>query len=175
MKNFSPVRCVAVLLLLLLLLSGAIAVAAKNEVQSDPRASFSSYRSYVWGEGTRARREMAEVQLKAMVERELAAKGLVKVDSDADADLRVLTHVLIDTQSLERLSNDEYWKFIKDVTAFSPYEFGAGTLVIDLVDVGSDLVVWRGVSSSEVSGASKKVMRKVDKSVTKLFEEYPGK
>lgn len=163
-------------MLILSLAPGAPAVAAdKIEVKSDPRGSFSSYRHYLWHEGTPARQESAEAQIVEIVDRELSAKRLVKVDVEADADLRVLTHVLVDDQSLERLSDAEYWKFIKDVTAFSPYEFGAGTLVIDLVDVRADLVVWRGVSRLEVTGDGEKVMRKVSKSVARMFEQYPGK
>jgi len=159
----------------LILLSFVVSVTpapAQLWVDSNESADFSEYRAYTWQEGTPSRSSDVQMQLQGFVERELDKKGLRKVEEGAD--IFVLTHVLADKHTLEQLSDSGYWEFWTGVRSVSAYDLRAGTLVVDIVDAKTNDLVWRGVANETVSGAVDKVLKKVNKSIRKLFKDYPG-
>jgi hypothetical protein len=107
----------------------------------------------------------------AAVDRELAARGLKKVDEGAP--LRVLTHALFDKHTLEKLADPTYFKFWSGVNIVDPRTLKEGSLVVDLQDAGSERIVWRGLATATVDKTVKKLGRKIDKVVAKMFREFP--
>jgi hypothetical protein len=105
------------------------------------------------------------------VEASLNGKGLQKVE--ADPDIYVVTHVLIDLQSIEELADPDYWEFVTGVSGMDAYDIGAATLVVDIVDAKRKKVVWRAVATDTVKGSAEQMHRKIDKVVRKLFKRYP--
>ncbi len=160
---------IVLVLMAWLLVAGT--VTADVNVEFDPEFDFSAYASYAWREGTPARREAAEQRIRASVDRELAAAGLRLAEDDAD--LWVVTHVLVDEHSLRDLRDESYWEFYKGIKSVDPYDLGRGTVVIDLVDPKLEQIVWRGVVSKAVDKNMKPDSKKIDKAIHKVFERLP--
>jgi hypothetical protein len=156
----------------LLLLAVSSTLAAKGvSVEFDRSADFSSFATFRLDEGTPARDSEIQHKIQQAVARELSARGMQAAD-DAP-DLLVLTHVLIDRQSLDLLSDEAYWEFVTGITSVNAYDLRAGTLVVDLIDPGTKRVVWRGIAVEKVRGNAAKIERKIDKIVGRLLGQYP--
>ena len=167
----SRFRSVVPGLLLFLLATSATLAGKRVSVEFDRAAEFSTYATFGLEVGTPARRGEIQQRIEAAVTRELAERGL-RVAAEAP-DLLVLTHVLVDRQSLDRLSDETYWEFVTGVTGVDAYDVGAGTLVVDLVDPATNKVVWRGIAVETVRGSAAKIERKIDKIVDRLMRNYP--
>jgi len=145
-------------------------VTAKVSVETDPAFEFSAYATYAWREGTPAKRGSSEERIHDSVDRELAAAGLRLAD---DADLWVVTHVLVDEHALEDLRDRDYWEFHSGVRAVDAYDLGRGTLVIDLIDVKLERIVWRGAITEKIDKNMKAGSKKIDKFVRRVLERLP--
>ncbi len=146
-------------------------VAADVKVEFDPGFDFTSYSTYSWQEGTPARREAAERRIHESVNAELAEAGLRRADTNAD--LWVVTHVLVDKHSLRDLRDESYWEFYKGIKSVDPYALGRGTIVIDLIDPKLDKIVWRGMVSKAVPKNMKPDSKKIDEAVQQLLSRLP--
>ena len=146
-------------------------VTADVKVEFDPGFDFTAYSSYAWREGTRARREGAEKRIHDSVDRELAAAGLRLAEEDAD--LWVVTHVLVDQHSLRDLRDESYWEFYKGIKSVDPYDLGRGAVVIDLVDPKLEQIVWRGVVSKAVDKNMKPDSKKIDEAIHSVLKRLP--
>ena len=51
--------------------------------------------------------------------------------------------------------------------------YTVGTLVIDLFDTSTKMLVWRGSSSDTLSTKSEKNIKNLDKDVQKMFDHFP--
>jgi hypothetical protein len=140
-------------------------------VESKKTFDFSGLTTYVWKEGTPARRPTIQTRITEAVDRELQRAGLKRVD--AEADLYVIAHVLVDRHTLEELADSTNWKFWTGITTADPRDLEAGTLVIDLLDAASENIVWRGLASATVTGKAEKIERKIDRALAKMFKKFP--
>ena len=146
-------------------------VTADVNAEFDPEFDFSAYSSYAWREGTPARREAAERRIRDSVNRELAEAGLRLAEEDAD--LWVVTHVLVDRHTLRDLRDESYWEFYKGIKSVDPYDLGRGTVVIDLVDPRLEQIVWRGAVSRAVDKNMKPDSKKIDKAIHSVLKRLP--
>ena len=153
-------------------LAVAPAALAGIAVQFDEGTDFSGINTYVLQEGTAAQRPGARTSIARALEGALSDRGLRKVDRDPDA--YVVSHVLVDIQSLEKLDDPDYWEFITGVRTVDSYDVGAATLVVDLVDPQTRTVIWRGIVTDVVEGSIDKMKKKVDRGVRKLFKQFPA-
>lgn len=132
---------------------------------------FLSYKTFTVRDGTAAYHVKAEKLIMDAVERELTAHGLTR--DDEYFDLVAYTYVLSDRQTLDSLADPDYWEFITGGNSQSAWAFGAGTVVIDLVDPATDVVVWRAAATAAVKGSFEKVAKKTEKAIGKMFRNYP--
>lgn len=156
------------LALLVVLLPTASAARAGMTVESTATIDLSEYETYAWQQGKPAARQGMERRVHDAVTEQLQARGLRTVDGGAD--LRVRTYVLVDEHTLEELSDTNRWRFVTGITSVTAYDLRLGTLVVDLVDGGSDRVLWRGLVSEDLSGKPASNEKKIDKAVRKLFK-----
>lgn len=140
-------------------------------VEFDREADFFRFTTYAWGEGTPARRPDVQELIVNAIDRELAAKGLKKVEKGAA--LNVLTHALFEEHTLKKLADPTYFKFWSGVNIVDPSMLKTGTLVVDLQDVSSGSIVWRGLATGTINKTFKKIGRKIDKVVAKMFRDFP--
>jgi hypothetical protein len=141
------------------------------EVESHDRIGSARYKTFAFEEGTPARRPEAQERILAAVERELHAKGLTRVFGESE--LHVVTHVLVDRHTLEKLERKDYFDYWRGVNSVDAFDLRAGTIVVDVVDAGQQRRVWRGVASAAVKGTPAKTLARIDKIVNKLFKSFP--
>jgi hypothetical protein len=160
-------RVVATLALITIATAG---YAQDVNVDSDRSAPFATYKSFAWTKGTPSPNPLGEDRLHQAVEAQLASKGLTRVDTAPD--VYVATHVV----TKERQELETY--------GFSPWVFGGfgtasietyvqGTLVVDMYDANTKKLIWRGTGTDTASDKPEKNTKKMNKAVTKMFEEYP--
>jgi hypothetical protein len=149
------------------------------DVGHDDQADFSQYKTYAWGEGGWvAMKSMTEANIHKAVEQELKGKGITKVD--AQPDLHVITYASgtsdqsVDAISFAYVPNTWTAWFSAATTSRTTTK---GRLVVDLVDVKSGHLVWRGIAMENLGldPNTQSTGKKVFKVVKKMFEEYPPK
>jgi len=174
-------------LALVTLMMPALAMAQKTSYDYDKAATFSTYKSYAFKEGTKAGQVLIDERIVNAIEAELAAKGFTK--SDTNPDVFVVYHVAIDKE--------------KDISTYSsgygggygPYGWGygggwaggttttnvrdilVGTLVVDIADAGTRKLAWRGMGVKEVNvqASPEKRDKSIASAVKKMFKNYPPK
>jgi hypothetical protein len=149
----------------------ATVVLGSAQVEFDPSADFSAYRTYAWRTGTEARRLEAQKRIVDAVERGLASKGLTRVEKKPD--VYVETHALVGQHTSRELADPTYWKFVTGVTSVDAFDVRGGTLVVDLIDAGTLARVWRGVVSKPVKGNPGKALKKIDSAVQSVLAHFP--
>ena len=159
----------------LLALACAPALLAKIIVNHDQEANFSKYESWAFLKGTPATSELSQGRIEGIIEEELAAKGMKRVESDPD--FYVVTHAA--TSAGQRIYADTYdyhgrryhsgW----GTTTVNIVNYTEGTLTIDIVDAGTKDLVWRGLGTDTLGKKPEKNAKKARKIIRKLFRQFP--
>jgi hypothetical protein len=151
---------------------------AGPKVEFDRAADFSSYRTYQWKEGTPAPDEQLQQQIEQAIGEQLAAGGLTRQESGGD--LIVVSHISTARDTPGDVGDLGYggwpgWGASsgRDAPSVEISELPGGTLIVDLVDSGTNKLVWRGVASGTIKGSSGKSGSNVEKKIGKLFREFP--
>jgi hypothetical protein len=113
-------------------------------------------------------------RLKRSVNRQLEAKGFT-LDTE-DPDFVIVYHTGV--QDKVNITNWGYtygpywgpWGESIDV-----HQYTEGTLVLDFIDVDTNLLVWRGTAQKALTGNPKpeRVEREIDEVVDKLLRNFP--
>lgn len=173
-----PVRVPVLLpVVLVLLLSGC---AAKVVTDYDSNATFTGYEQWAFAAGeNRSYTTLDGSRVEAAVAREMEARGLAQTDAEA-ADL--LVNYRID--EVERLDTTGFsyglgfgrGRFGWGLSTAPPVrEVREGQLVVELVDTGTDRVVWRGASKRYLNENQSSETRQelIDEVVAEMFTRYP--
>lgn len=168
------------LLVALALCAFALEGCAARSVHSylERGADLGRYQHYAWGpvdrSGTGDPRlddnDIVQERIQAAIEKQLAAKGFDKVASGSP-DLLVHYHVSVE-QRID-LTNREPTTPCPEC---KPFIYDAGSLVVDLVDAGTNRVVWRGWAEGNVEGLvdnQRWLDAEVDEAVTRIFAQLP--
>jgi len=177
------------LMVLVLLAIGASNAAAQDvRYDFDKDAPFSDYKTYKWVDikGSDKVNELAQRQIKAALQAELATKGLTKTDSD-DADLYIGDQTAIGTEK-QFSSYSTGWGtgpgwgggwygggMTSETTTGSTSTIYIGQLALDMYDSRKKTLVWRGVASKTLDPKAKpdKREKNLKKAVAKLLKNYP--
>jgi hypothetical protein len=180
------------LILCFLLVASISALGQKVAIDWDRNANFYQYRTYAWAQCmTPGESELWDDRIVQNIEYQLAAKGLRKAQPGQQPD--VIINFSSDIE--ERVSYVGYdygygpgWSGVNPGFGFGPgWGWGGGggpvtvepiiqrefTLTIDMVDACQNHLLWRGVATDVVSHKSDKNIRRLRKSVEKLFRNYP--
>jgi len=161
--------------LLVALLAAGGAWAQKVTVEFDQAIDFSKYKTFAIRDGQLNSRnpalnsELVKKRLSADIERNLEARGLMKVTGPSDLNVRYRFG------SAPRTELEAYpagWRGLGTRIVRVPY--AEGTLVIDLRDPTTRSLVWRGIAREEKSDATK-IEGKLEDMVKKPLEKYPPK
>ena len=117
-------------------------------------------------------------RIKAAMDAALAAKGWTQVESGGDISI-VAIEINRDQQTLNTYYDDFgggwRWRgfggFGESTTTSETYT--VGTLVVDLFDAKTKMLVWRGVSSGMLSDKSDKNIKNLNRGVQKMFQHFP--
>ncbi len=158
------------------------AAAQKVTVDHDRAVNFSQYSTFAWKEGTQASNELTQQRITKGIEDQLTAKGLERVEGPAD--VYVIALAVVDQQTKSRATSigigvSKRTKrggiSVGGSTGGRPRQVNVGTLVIDLLDGGSEALVWQAIGSDTLSSSPQKNAEKAQKAIEKAFKDFPPK
>ena len=152
------------------------ALAQKITTESAPKASFASYKTFMWIKEPKVGDPLLKQRIIDDVTAQLRAKGWQPVSQGAD--VAVAAHVATQTEQTLNTFYDGFgggWRwgggFGSATTTVNTYE--EGTLIVDLFDAKTQEAVWRGTATQDVSSNPEKQSKNIDKAVQKLFSKFP--
>ena len=163
-------------------LFSAAALAQQVKTDYDRNADFGRYKTYSW-QNIHAANPLWVDRIKAAVGSALAAKGWTEVESGGDISIMAMEmtedHRTLNTY-YDNFGGGWGWRwgggfgdnFGTATTTEQTYT--VGTLVVDLFDAGTKMLVWRGSASGTISARSDRNIKKLDKGVQKMFEHFPA-
>jgi hypothetical protein len=177
-----------VLPLVLVLASAGSALAQDVRYNFDKSTNFTALKTYKWVtiKGATQLSDLADRQVKAAVDAELATKGLVKSDTDA-ADLLIGYQAAVG-QEKEYTSFDSGWGYGPGWHGGGWYGGGGGgmttgqtstiyvgQIALDMYSSTPHTLVWRGVGSKTLDPKAKpeKQEKNLKKAITKMLKNYP--
>jgi hypothetical protein len=128
------------------------------------KSELAKIKTYSWTPGQPAFDKTINAQIRAAVDRELAARGLSKVEtgpSDALATYYSLSRTDVDLKT-------------KAPDGARP-EYPVGTLVVDLLQSTNRKPMFRVRVDQPISGDPEKLEAIIDEAVAAMFEKYPAK
>lgn len=160
------------------LLAGTMS-AQQVKTDYDRGANFAQYKTYSW-EQVKTRDSLNVDRIKTAVNAALAAKGWTLVESGGDVSIlamEITHHQQTLNTFYEGFGGGWGWRrfgaggFGEATTTTDTYK--VGTLVVDLFDSKTKQLIWRGSSSDTLSNNSNKNIKNLDKSVEKMFKNFP--
>jgi hypothetical protein len=159
---------------------GALAVVScstlKMDVGWDKRADFSRYRTWAWKDDGSIRDPIWNKRVQSVLEDELAKHKLTRSDQSPDLWLGVHWRLSVDTRVVSYDPAWGYgWGYWAGPTYTEVYQVPAGTMLIDLVDVGKKEIVWRGRASAEIREGKENEEReqRLREILAQMFAGYP--
>lgn len=151
-------------------------MAAKVTVDWDHGTNFSQFKTYAWAKGTPAKNPLMDQRIVAAIDKELAAKGLQKVDDVANADLAVLYHAAVSAQT--QLNTMDMgpgwgWNWGGGMSTTTVEQIPTGQLSVDIGDAKTKKLLWLGSASETLSDKPEKNTEKIDKVVGEMFKKFP--
>ena len=140
------------------------------------------HRSYAWGPADAHptgdprldNNRFFDERVRARVEAELGRRGFEKPAAGGQADLLVHYHLnvrqRIDAGTIDRQTS------VPSETESRPFVFDAGTLVLNLVDGRSGILLWRGWAEGSLQGVvdnQASLDARVDEAVTAILRQLP--
>ncbi len=179
-RSMRPCENAGALTFLSVLLGGCASMAIQAD--QDPAVSLDSYGTYAWSSLQRAPGDVRVTpalrgQIRDDIDRHLADKGYVRVNTEAD--FSVIYQVTIEGETIVQ-TLDYYtgsnWKE-NYLAGPSQRRYEEGTLIIDILDGESGRLIWRGTATAEVRQRVSIEDRsaRVAEAVRKVLERFPSR
>ena len=172
-------------ILVLLLLAVGQSFAQKVNVDFDKDVDFSKYKTYAFTEGTPTPVTLTNQRIEKAIDAQLAAKGLTRVESNAD--LMVVFHCAVtertqfSTRSLDGWGWGPGWGWGRgwrrwggggtEITEVE--QIPVGTLIVDIGDSSTKRYIWRGTATKTISSKPDKNEKAIGAAMKKMFEKFP--
>lgn len=148
------------------------------KVDYDHGANFNQAKTYSWSR-VKTANSIWDDRVKDAIDKELATKGLTRVPSGGDVSLVAIEKTSVHQQYDTFYNGFGGWRRwggmgMGDATT-TVDNYKVGTLIVSMFDGNSKQLMWRGTSSSDLSGNPEKNTKKLDKDVQKMFKKYPPK
>lgn len=143
--------------------------------EADPKVNFGGYRTYSWVGSAQILSDPegkweplgfdADSEITALVDRELAKRGMVQ--SDTMPDMLVAYALGIDTELMKFKDDPESQvRVLENVPQ--------GALVIMMVDPETEFVTWAGIAVAELQNQGDDVAKKrLNYTITEMFKQLP--
>jgi len=142
-------------------------------VDYDHATNFNQIKTYSWSKVHTAN-SIWDDRVKDAIDKELTAKGWTQVPSGGNVSL-----VAVEKTSIHQQYDTFYdgfggwrWRGMGDATT-TVDNYKVGTLIVSMFDGSSKQLIWRGASSSDLSGNPEKNTKKLDQDVQKMFKHFP--
>jgi hypothetical protein len=136
---------------------------------------FNQYKTYNWG-AVHTQDELWTDRIKSAVNSALGMKGWTQVDSGGDVSLMAMEmtqdHRTLNTY-YDNFGGGWRWGGGFGTATTTEDTYKVGTLVVDLFDSKTKMLIWRGSCSEALSSKSDKNIKNLDKGVEKMFEHFP--
>jgi hypothetical protein len=164
----------------------ALATAQSVTYDYRPTQDFSRLKTYAFKDVPKSDNPFVSERIAAAVAAQLAARGLTR--DDTDPDVYVIARQTFDTKPKVTIYGSPWgygygwgypgfygYDWNPWYTTVEVKEIVVGTLTVDLEDVASNQLVWRGISVKRVHQPSKPshVEKRINRQVSKMFEKYP--
>jgi hypothetical protein len=163
--------------IVLMLSITAVTLAQQVQTDFDKRVDFAQYKTYSWKK-VNVSNALWEPRIKDAVDGQLAAKGWKQVDEGGDVVL-----LAIGTTQTQRTLDTFYngfgggWRWRgfggSGISTTTEQDYKEGTLVIDMFDAKSKMLIWRGNAQDMLSGNPDKNEKNLNKAVVKMFKKFP--
>jgi hypothetical protein len=143
----------------------------------DRTASFSTFRTYAWTRGNPVPDELNHQRIIRAIDAQLAAKGMVRVETAAKPDVLIAYHASFD-RDLQINAFGTGWGPIAGRSGTARVEeVTVGTLAVDMLDAATRHIVWRAMASKDLNPNAKPEKRdkNINSAAEKLFKNYPPK
>jgi hypothetical protein len=154
----------------------------------DRATDFSKFKTYKWVQIKDAAQlsQLGDSQLKAAIDAELAKKGLVKVDGDADLLVGYQAAINQEKHFSSYSSGfgpgwgygagwGRYGGFESSTTTGQTSTIHIGSVGFDIYEASKQQLIWRGAVSKTLDAKAKpeKQEKNLNKAVAKLLKNYP--
>jgi hypothetical protein len=174
--------CALVVLVCPVLVSGQ-----KVKVDYDKSIEFTTFKTFTWGQLGPARMPILRLNIIGAVNEQLAAKGLVEVEKDADLMVTYAGDMV--GESNQGVSAPSYPGYAGPSPAIdstmwtgsagsggggmSP-TYPKGTLIVELMDPHAGKIAWRAVGQVKLDIEKKnESVTRINKMIAKMFVQYP--
>jgi hypothetical protein len=145
-------------------------------VDYDHAKNFNQVKTYSWSKIHTAN-SIWDDRVKEAIDKELAAKGWTQVPSGGDVALVAIEKTSVQEQYDTFYDGFGGWRrfggFGESTTTVENYK--VGTLIVSMFDGNSKQLIWRGMSSSDLSSNPDKDTKKLDKDIQQMFNKFPPK
>lgn len=153
----------------------------------DPDADFPSYQTYAWApqsatvlgnaEAAQGRNTLLDKRVKDAVNGQLTKKGLRLSENNPDVYVAYHTGVQnkLDVTDWGYTYGSYYYGYPqRDITV---YQYQEGTLIVDLIEVSSSELVWRGSAQAVLKEdpTPEYMQKRIEQAVGMMFQKYPPK
>ena len=128
---------------------GTVVVAQDVTYDFDKTARFAAYRTYAWVRGTELD-GFNHARIVGAIETQLAAKGLSNVGADANPDVYVAYHAIVERERQLTASGTGGYPFALRSGTARLEDILTGTLALDVIDAQTKTIVWRGIATKEL-------------------------
>jgi Domain of unknown function (DUF4136) len=169
-------------LVALLAVCASASFAQKINTDWDRQADFSQFHTYAWQKSPNPAGGLWDQRITDGIDKELAAKGLKKVDSNPDLWV-VYSNTLKDQKSVVGTGYNfgggwgwgGGWGPGISTVDYNTYITKTGTLVVELASAQNHMLMWRGSATDTLSDNSDKNIKTLNNALNKLFKNYPPK
>jgi len=164
-----------ILLVVILCTLAPFVLAQKTTVDWDRSVTdFSGFKTYSWTKPVKSTpNPLMDQRIVAAIDSQLAAKGLQKAESGGD--LLVTYSAGIHKETSAVATGFGGWRRGGGMGRVDPVVENKGTLVVDLSNGKDKALIWRGTAADTLSDKPDKNTKKIEKSVEKMFKNYPPK
>ena len=162
-----------------LLMTAGQSFAQKVTVDFDKHIDFSKYKTYSFTEGTPTPVTLTNQRIEKAIEGQLAAKGLTRVESNAD--LTVVFHCAVTERTQLSTTSLGGWGWGRgwrrwggggtEITEVE--QIPVGTLIVDIGDSSTKRYIWRGTATKTISSKPDRNAKAIDDVMKKMFEKFP--
>lgn len=157
------------------MMSSSLTEDFRFETESDPKANFSGYKSYMWIGSSAIMNDPygqweptgfdADAEIKFLINRELRSKGMTEAARQPD--------VLIGYAAGINMTNIEY-KENKEKKFKTLEAAPKGTLAILMVDADTGIIIWAGTARADVQGnKDSDTKKRLDYAVKTMLNKIP--
>jgi hypothetical protein len=151
---------------------------ASVSVDYDLRVDFAHYKTYSWKQ-VQTVDPACDHRVKEAVEKQLAANGWTHVPSGGDVLLSATVVAPPSSTGADTALPSDPWGGFRRFgggygrMTFTGQQFPAGSLVIDMFDGDSRLLVLRAVTTTAIRSTSHKDLERLERDLNEMVEHFP--